>query len=71
MSFKKLINLKVNQKKGLEEIQKQVSENQGNVSLMVLIVDAIDIFINFYSKVAVEKYSPLYKTLEGENYDRR
>jgi hypothetical protein len=60
MTFKKLIDLKLDQKDGLDDIQFQVRENGGSVSLAVLISDAVDIFIKFYSEQAVDNYSPRY-----------
>lgn len=60
MAYKKLLNLKTKQKDGLDAIQKQIIENGGNVSIMQLIGDAIDVFINHHSNVAVKHYSGLY-----------
>lgn len=60
MAFQKLVNLKIKQKKELDNIQKQINENGGNVSIMELIDDAIQIFIDKYSDDAVKRYSPSY-----------
>jgi len=57
MAFQKLVNLETDQKNELDEIQRQIIENGGNVSLMALIIDAIDIFINQYGDAAIKQYS--------------
>lgn len=66
MAFQKLVNIKSDQKNELESIQRQIKEEGGNASMMELINDAIAIFINLYADAAVEKYSPLYKTLGSD-----
>lgn len=43
MTFKKLVNIKEEQKNELDEIQNQINENSGNVTIMDLINDAIGI----------------------------
>ncbi|MBZ2165209.1 hypothetical protein [Methanobacterium spitsbergense] len=70
MTFKKLIDLKLEQKDGLDDIQFEISENGGSVSLAELISEAIDIFIKFYYEQAVDKHSPLY-TLIGTEIEER
>lgn len=65
MAFQKLVNLKIKQKKELDNIQKQINENGGNVSIMELIDDAIQIFIDKYSDEAVKRYSPSYYHRSG------
>lgn len=66
MAFQKLINMKSDQRNELLEIQRQIKEQGGNASMMELINDAIAILINLYADAAVEKYSPLYKTLGSD-----
>lgn len=66
MAFQKLVNMNSDQKNGLEMILKEISDNGGKASMMELINDAIAIFINLYADAAVEKYSPLYKTLGSD-----
>lgn len=66
MAFQKLVNIKSDQKNGLEMILREISDNGGKASMMELINDAIAIFINLYADEAVEKYSPLYKTLGSD-----
>lgn len=60
MAFQKLINLKTVQKNELEEIQRQIMMNGGNVSIMQLISDAIDVFIDHHCDVAIKHYSGFY-----------
>jgi hypothetical protein len=57
MAFQKLLNLKNEQKESLESIQRKINEQGGNVSLMALISDSIDIFIDQYGDVAIKQYS--------------
>jgi hypothetical protein len=66
MAFQKLVNMNSDQKNGLEMILREISDNGGKASMMELINDAIAIFINLYADAAVEKYSPLYKTLGSD-----
>jgi hypothetical protein len=65
MAFQKLINLKLKQKNELDSIQKQIKENGGDVSIMELIDDAIQIFIDKYGDEAVKRYSPSYYHRSG------
>ena len=58
--YKKLVNLKCEQKDGLDDIQRQISANGGDVSIMELIVDSIQIFIDHYKNAAIERYSLSY-----------
>lgn len=60
MTYKKLLNLKTKQKDGLDAIQRQIIDNGGEVSLMALISDSIDVFIHKYSDSAIKRYSGLY-----------
>lgn len=65
MAFQKLVNLKIKQKNELDSIQKQINENGGDVSIMELIDDAVQIFIDKYSDDAVKRYSPSYYHMSG------
>lgn len=58
--YKKLIYLRMEQKEALDEIQKSIDENGGSVSIMRLMQDSIQIFIQHYSEEAIERYSPFY-----------
>jgi hypothetical protein len=69
MKFKKLVNLKTDQKDGLDDIQRQVNENGGNVSLMTLINDSIDVFIDSYSDAAIKRYSNTYYEKKDKSGD--
>ena len=60
MTHKKLLNLKTKQKDGLDAIQRQIVDNGGKVSIMQLISDAIDVFIDHHSDVAIKHYSGFY-----------
>lgn len=66
MTFKKLVNIKEEQKNELDEIRKQINENGGNVTVMDLINDAIGIFVDQYRDVAVLRYSPAFYKKEDE-----
>jgi len=61
MAFQKLVNIKNEQKESLEAIRKQINENGEDVSLMALISDAIDIFIDQYGDAAIKRYSKTEK----------
>lgn len=58
--YKKLIYLRLEQKEALDEIQKEIEENGGQVSLVRLIQDSIQIFIQHYKNDAIKRYSHLY-----------
>jgi len=64
MEYKKLIYLKQGQKEALDELQKKINENGGNVSIMRLINDAVNIFLNNYYEDAIEIYTRTYRTHE-------
>lgn len=66
MAFQKLLNLKNRQKESLDSIQRHIADNGGEVSIMELIHDAIDIFINQYSDAAVKRYSPTFYDKKGD-----
>lgn len=57
MGFKKLMNLRQEHKVALDEIQEEIEFNGGYVSLMSLIDDSIQIFIDYYKDEAVKRYS--------------
>lgn len=63
MTFKKLVNIRNEQKEGLDAIQRQIVDNGGDVSIMALISDSIDVFIDSYSDSAIKRYSGLYYEL--------
>lgn len=63
MAFQKLVNLKNGQKEGLDSIQRQIVDNGGEVSIMALISDSIDVFIDRYSDLAIKRYSGMYYKL--------
>jgi predicted lactoylglutathione lyase len=58
--YEKLILLTASQREQLEDIQKNVKENGGNVSANQLIRDGIQIFIENYQEAAIRKYSSFY-----------
>jgi hypothetical protein len=58
--YKKLLYLETEQKSALEGIQKKVKMNNGQVSVMRLIKDSINIFLDYYQEEAIEKYSGNY-----------
>jgi hypothetical protein len=58
--YKKLVNLRPEQKDALDEIQEIVNENGAYVSIMRLMQDSIQIFIEHYKNEAIERYSPSY-----------
>lgn len=62
----KLIPLRDEVSDELEEIQRQVKEHGGNISITRLMQDAIQIYVDFYQQQAVEKYSPVYKVQGGD-----
>lgn len=61
MYFEKLIRISNEQKKELENTQKTICHNGGNVSLNQLIRDSIEIFLNNCQEEAIKKYSPFYE----------
>lgn len=48
------------QKEALNEIKKEIVSNGGSVSIMRLMQDSIEIFIQHYSEEAIERYSSCY-----------
>lgn len=60
MEYKKLVHLRLEQKEALDNIQEEISFNGGYVSVMRLINDSIQIFIDHYGEDAVKRYSPMY-----------
>jgi hypothetical protein len=60
MAHKKLLNLKTKQKEKLDAIQREIIKKGGEVSIMALISDSIDVFIDHHSDVAIKHYSGLY-----------
>lgn len=66
MEYKKLIYLKQGQKEALDELQNKINEKGGNVSIMRLINDAVNIFLNNYCEDAIEIYSRTYRAHELE-----
>ena len=66
MTFKKLVHLKDAEKEGLESIQGQIIQNGGDVSIMELINDAIEIFTNKYKDKAILRYSPAFYNKNGD-----
>lgn len=63
--IRKLINIDPEAKNRLEDIKKEIKDNGGEISITRLIEDSIRIFILYYGKHAIEKYSPSYQ-LEPE-----
>ncbi len=61
MFNKKLLYITEEQKKDLERVKTQVKENGGSVSVMRLMQDSIQIFLDYYQEEAIKKYSPIYK----------
>ena len=61
MFNKKLLYITEEQKKDLERVKTQVKENGGSVSVMRLMQDSIQIFLDYYQEEAIQKYSPIYK----------
>jgi len=61
MINKKLLYLTEEQNIGLERVKKEVKENGGTVSVMRLMQDSIQIFLDYYQEDAIRKYSPIYK----------
>lgn len=57
MFYEKLVLLTVSQREKLEDIQRIVKNNGGNVSANQLIRDSLDIFLDNYDDIAVKKYS--------------
>lgn len=66
MVFQKIVNLKDGQKESLDSIQRQIIDNGGEVSIMALISDSIDVFIGRYSDLAVKRYSPAFYDKKGD-----
>lgn len=58
MSFKKLLYIREEHKEALDDIKKKIEENGGRVSMMSLIDDSIQVFIDYYEEEAVKRYSP-------------
>lgn len=64
--YKKLVQIKPEQKEALDEIQEIVNENGSHVSITRLIQDSIQIFVDNYRDEAINRYSPdYYKKLQG------
>lgn len=61
MSYKKLIYLKPEQKEALNDIKDIIDKNGGCVSMMRLIQDSVQIFIDHYKNEAISRYSSTYK----------
>ena len=61
MINKKLLYLTEEQVARLKEIKTQVNENGGTVSVMRLMQDSIQIFLDHYKEDAIQKYSPIYE----------
>jgi len=61
MINKKLLYLTEEQNIGLKRVKKEVKENGGTVSVMRLMQDSIQIFLDYYQEDAIRKYSPIYK----------
>ena len=61
MFNKKLLYITEEQKIDLERVKTQVKENGGSVSVMRLMQDSIQIFLDNYQEDAIRKYSPIYK----------
>ena len=61
MFNKKLLYITEEQKMDLERVKTQVKENGGTVSVMRLMQDSIQIFLDYYKEDAIQKYSPIYK----------
>jgi hypothetical protein len=61
MFNKKLLYITEEQKIDLERVKTQVKENGGTVSVMRLMQDSIQIFLDYYQEDAIRKYSPIYK----------
>lgn len=64
--YKKIVNLKTEQKDALNEIQQTVKENGGYVSIMRLTQDSIQIFIDHYRDEAINRYSPAFYNKKGD-----
>lgn len=59
--YKKLIFIKPEQKEALDEITDTINRNGGYVSVMRLVQDSIQIFIDHYKNDAISKYSSTYE----------
>ncbi len=60
MFCEKLILMTTSQRKRLEDIQKNIEKNGGQVSANQLIRDSIQIFLDHYRDKAIQNYSPAY-----------
>ena len=60
MYLKKLLYLTSEQKLYSDEIKNEIEKNGKKISCMRLLQDSIDIFIEYYSKEAIKKYSSNY-----------
>lgn len=58
MTFKKLVSIRPEQKDALDEIQAEITEGGGYVTMMSLINDSIQIFIEYYRDEAIQQYTP-------------
>lgn len=58
MTFQKLLYIRPEQKEALDEIQAEIESNGGYVSMMSLIDDSIQIFIDYYRDEAIRQHSP-------------
>lgn len=69
MEHKKLIYLQPYQKEGLDKLQSEISKKGSQVSMMRLISDAVDIYLEYYKEEAVDVYTRTYRErikLNGE-----
>jgi hypothetical protein len=58
LKYQKLVTLNFEEKRGLENVLREIKGKGGNISMMKLIRDSINIFLEFYTTEAVKKYSP-------------
>lgn len=61
MFTKKVIRLKTEQMNELNEIEKQVNANGGEITTTKLIRDAVDVFLEYFKSEAIKKYSGSYE----------
>lgn len=67
--IRKVIRLTSKQLNELEELEKEINTNNGEITITKLIRDAVTIFLEYYKNEAIQRYSGNYKIKMEEKHD--
>ena len=67
--IRKVIRLKSEQINELEELEKEINANGGEINITKLVRDSVTIFLKYFKSEAIQKYSGNYELKMEEKHD--